>query len=453
MGTSITSLRKNALRIFQTGIDAANPYLAVKDCFTVAENHIEISLDLTHNKKRCGRWQKIHVFAFGKAACSMAKAATEVIPKHRLAGKPLVITNHGNDIALKNIEVITADHPLPDLSGQKAAELLTKKLKKAEIDDLVLILVSGGGSALLPSPSPGITLDDKIATTDLLLASGASIKQINCVRKHLSTVKGGQLARLAAPADLHTLVLSDVINDDLSTIASGPTVPDNTSFVNAIAILKEKNIWDKVPLTVQLILEKGVQGDVKETPKLNDPCFKKSSHTLIGSNSISLNRIVNTAKELGYETDIYSHSLSGEARDEAKKLVLYAKNRIAHGLNQPTAILCGGETTVTIKGTGTGGRNQEMALAFAIAAEKHPLKAKWTFLSGGTDGRDGPTDAAGGIVDPKTLARIKKAKANPNNRLNNNDSYSALKKSKDLVITGATGTNVADLQILLIQPE
>jgi hydroxypyruvate reductase len=454
MGTSITSLRNNARHIFQAGIDAANPYQAVKDCITIAENHFELALDLNSNsKKRCGRWPKTHVFAFGKAACSMAKAAEEVIPKHRLANKPLVITNYENVAALKDIEVIGAGHPLPDISGQKAAELLTERLIETENDELVLILISGGGSALIPYPSPGLTLDDKIATTDLLLASGANIKQINCVRKHLSRTKGGHLAQLAAPADLHTLILSDVIGDELSTIASGPTVPDSTSYADAISILKDKNIWHKVPLNVHLLLEKGALGQVKETAKSNDPCFKKASHTLIGSNSISLNSIIKAAKNLGYETDMFSPSVCGEARDEAERLVLHAKKRIESGLSQPTAILSGGETTVTIRGTGSGGRNQEMALAFAIAAEKHRLKGKWTFLSGGTDGRDGPTDAAGGMVDPETLTRIKKARANPLNRLNNNDSYSALKKSEDLVITGATGTNVADLQIILIQPE
>ncbi len=454
MGTSITSLRKDALHIFQAGIDTANPYQAVKNCITVAENHFELALDLSSDSKiRYGRWPKIHIFAFGKAACSMAKAAEEVIPKHRLANIPIAITNYENVATLKNIEVIGAGHPLPDISGQQAAVLLTERLIDAKNDELVLILISGGGSALIPYPSPGLTLNDKIVTTDLLLASGANIKQTNCVRKHLSRTKGGQLALLAAPADIHTLILSDVIGDELSTIASGPTVPDNTSYADAIAILKDKNIWNKVPLNIHLLLEKGTLGQVKETAKSNDPCFKKASHTLIGSNSICLNSIIKAAKNLGYETDMFSSSVCGEARDEAERLVLHTKKRVENGLAEPLAILSGGESTVTIRGTGIGGRNQEMALAFAIAAEKYQLKGKWTFLSGGTDGRDGPTNAAGGMVDPETMTRIKKARANPLNRLNNNDSYSALKKSEDLVITGATGTNVADLQIILIQPE
>ena len=454
MGTSIQSLRKNALRIFQAGIDAANPYQAVKNCLTVADNHFEIALDLNDaTKKRTGRWSKIHLIAFGKAACNMMEAAEAVIPKHRLASKPLAITNYENQRPLKNIEVIGAGHPLPDNSGLKAAQLIVKHLKNTEPDELVLILISGGGSALIPYPAAGITLEDKTATTDLLLASGASINQINCVRKHLSQIKGGHLTALAAPADLHALILSDVLGDDISTISSGPTVPDNTTFFDALSILKEKDLWNKIPLNVQILLEKGIAGEIKETPNASSPCFNKTSHTLIGSNAISIKAITQAAKNLGYETNIFSQQLSGEARDVAEQLVLRAKALIENGLTQPTAILAGGETTVTLNGTGSGGRNQEMALAFTIAANKHNLKGKWTFLSGGTDGRDGPTDAAGGIVDPGTLGRIKKARANPENRLNNNDSYSALKKSQDLVITGATGTNVADLQVLLIQPE
>ena len=454
MGTSTRSLRKNTLRIFQAGIDAANPYQAVKNCLTVADNHFEIALDLNDaTKKRTGRWSKIHLIAFGKAACNMIEAAEEVIPKHRLASKPLAITNYENQRSLKNVEVIGAGHPLPDSSGQKAAQLIVEKLKHTEADDLVLILVSGGGSALIPYPVTGITLEDKIATTDLLLASGASINQINCVRKHLSRLKGGQLASHAVPADLHTLILSDVLGDGPGAIASGPTFPDHTTFLDATKILKEKDLWNKIPLNVQILLGKGIAGEIKETPKANAPCFNKSSHTLIGSNSISIKAITQAAKKLDYKIDIFSQQLSGEARDVAEQLVLHAKTLIENGITQPTAILAGGETTVTLNGTGTGGRNQEMALAFAIAAKKHNLKGKWTFLSGGTDGRDGPTEAAGGLVDQGTLGRLKKARANPENRLNNNDSYSALKKSQDLVITGATGTNVADLQILLIQPE
>lgn len=453
MNKTIKSLRKNALHLFNTGIAAADPSKAVKDSLIVGENHFEIALDLNDaSKKRIGRWSKIHLIAFGKAACSMAQAATEVIPSHRLASRPLAITNYENKTTLTHVNVIAASHPIPDEAGQKATEKVLEKLKSTEAGELVLILISGGGSALLPYPANGISLDDKQTVTDLLLTSSADIKQINCVRKHLSQIKGGQLAKLSLPADCHSLILSDVVGDDLSSIASGPTVPDITTFSEAIDILKKNGIWNKVSANVQTYLGRGVLGEVKETPRSDDLCFSQTSNTIVGDNSISLKEVTLASKRLGYKTDIFSTSLSGEASKIAEQMVLHANTVIGTGLTRPLAILSGGETTVTVKGTGKGGRNQEMALAFAISVEKHPLASHWVFLSGGTDGVDGPTDAAGGMVDSETLNRIKQARANPENRLNNNDSYSALKKSDDLIITGATGTNVADLQILLIQP-
>ncbi|MCK5830036.1 MAG: glycerate kinase [Methylococcales bacterium] len=451
---SIDLLRQNALQLFQAGINAADPYFAVKNSLEITDNKLKITLGFLGNKeKRIVCWPKIHLIAFGKAACHMTEAAIEIIPQGYLASKPIVVTNYENVTVLKDCEVIGAGHPLPDLAGQKSAEAIAEKLKKTKENEVVLVLVSGGGSALIPFPVRGITLDDKIATTDLLLASGANINQINCVRKHLSQIKGGQLARQALPAELHGLILSDVLGDDLSAIASGPTVPDNTSFSDAILILKKKNIWDDIPQNVKQFLEEGEQGCRRETPKQNDVCFKKTNYTLVGSNTISLNVLIEIAKKNGFEVDVFSRQLCGEAREIAEQLVLYTKNRIGDGLLHPIAILAGGETTVTLKGTGQGGRSQEMALAFSIVAKQYDLKGKWMFLSGGTDGRDGPTDAAGGIVDSGTYSRMMVAGINPENSLKDNDSYTALKEAQGLVMTGATGTNVADLQILLIQPE
>jgi len=307
MNTSFESLRQDAFTIFQAGIAAADPYQAVKNCLTMSENNIEIVLDSNDSlKKRHGNWSKVHVIAFGKAACSMTKAVEEIIPQQLLASTPLAITNYENKIAIENTEVIGAGHPLPDLAGQQAAERIVEQLKTTKEDDLVLALVSGGGSALIPLPAAGITLKDKQETTDLLLASGATIKQINCVRKHLSQLKGGHFAKLAAPADLHALILSDVLGDDLSTIASGPTVPDNSTFADAINTLKTNNVWFKIPETVQQLLEKGAKGEMIETPKQNAPCFEKTSQTLIGSNSISLNASNHSALALNYKTTIFS---------------------------------------------------------------------------------------------------------------------------------------------------
>jgi len=453
MSTVTNILRHDALSIFQQGIEAADPYQAVKKCLSIKGNSLEIALDLNDNKqKRSGQWSKIYIIAIGKAACQMIKAAQEIILGHIKISTALAITNSENVVNLSGVDILVTGHPIPDKAGVKAAKYLTQLLNNTKQGELVLMLISGGGSALLPLPALGISLEDKQKTTDLLLASGTDIKQINCIRKHLSQLKGGRLAELIAPADLHSLILSDVIGNELSSIASGPTVADSSTFAQAISILTEKNIWDKIPLAVQDLLKKGSQGEIKETPKANAACFKYTSHTLIGSNTISLNYCLNTAKNLGYKTELFSASLCGEASNIAEQLALYAK-QVENKLTGRVAIVAGGESTVTIMGTGLGGRNQEMALAFAIAAKKHKLNSHWTFLSGGTDGRDGPTDAAGGMVDPTTLDKLIQGKIDPESFLKNNDSYSALKESQDLLITGATGTNVADIQILLIQPK
>lgn len=430
----LASIRQDALSIFQAGIAAADPYQAVK-------HYLAPTL--------FGNCSKVHLIAFGKAACAMAKAAQEIIPTGMLASRGLAVTNHENVTRIDNIDVIGAAHPLPDEAGLKAAQIIADRVQNAQENELVLVLVSGGGSALIPYPADQITLQEKIATTDLLLASGATINQINCVRKHLSRLKGGGLARMAAPAHLHALILSDVLGDDLSTIASGPTVADNTTFADAIEILKAKGVWDRVPINIRQYLEQGKLGIIAETPKSGDDVFKHNEHTLIGSNAISVNAMLQAAQNQGYEIKLYSDHLCEEAREEAEKLVIHAK---ALTISKPIALLAGGETTVTLKGNGRGGRNQEMALAFAIAAKQHGLTGSWVFLSGGTDGRDGPTDAAGGIVDQNTIKRMTQAGVNPIELLENNDSYTALKTSNDSVNTGATGTNVADLQILLIQP-
>ncbi len=455
-----TRIKQHARRIFEAGVAAADPYLAVKRCLDV--NALS---------------EKIYVIAFGKAACAMARAAVELIPCEQLASA-IAVTNYENATAVDNVEVIGAGHPLPDTPGFQAAQKVALRVSQVQAGELVLVLISGGGSALLPYPVAGITLKEKIATTDLLLACGATINEINCVRKHLSQLKGGGLVRLASPAKVHALILSDVLGDDISTIASGTTVPDTSTYADAIAVLKNKGVCLAVPESVQRHLEQGAQGLIAETPKPDDAIFKQSSHVLCGSNTLSLKAAQIAAEQLGYDTQIYSEQLCGIARDEAEKLAIYAANIVSSlpvhpepieashepsrmggnaavdapaSSTKPLAILAGGETTVNLKGNGKGGRNQEFSLAFAIAAKKHSLN-NWTLLSGGTDGRDGPTDAAGGIVDADSLQSMINAGVNPDEYLNNNDAYHALNASNDLLITGATGTNVADLQILLLHP-
>jgi glycerate 2-kinase len=448
---SIETLRNSAFNIFQAGVAAADPYQAVTRCLIAEDNELQILLN-KNGDKRTGRWNKIHLIAFGKAACPMIKAALDSIPAHYLSGQAIAVTNYENVKPVPGVNVIGAGHPLPDEAGFNAAKRCAEIAQDAQAGELILVLVSGGGSALIPYPVDLVSLSEKIHTTDLLLASGATINQVNCVRKHLSQLKGGGLARMIAPAECHALILSDVIGDDLSAIASGPTVSDETTFDDAIDVLKAKDIWHKVPESVRHYLECGRQGKAKETAKPDDACFAKTNHTLIGSNTLSVKAIMKAAQAQGFDAFLYNDKLCGEARDEAEKLVEFTKSHISTVGNRLIALLAGGETTVTLKGNGRGGRNQEMALAFAIQAQEQELPGNWVFLSGGTDGRDGPTDAAGGMVDSGTIQRMLKAGVNPSALLDNNDSYSALKTSEDLLMTGATGTNVADLQILLFQP-
>jgi hydroxypyruvate reductase len=446
---NITNLRKDAHVIFQSGILAADPYQAVKRYLSVHEQKLSIHcqpLDLSKN------WQKIHLIAIGKAACGMIKAAQEIIPPKLLAPNSLAITNIENSYPIKDINVIGAGHPLPNQIGLSAAKQVYNKVHSAKKNELVLILLSGGGSALLPLPAEGISLEEKINLTTLLLRSGANINEINCIRKHLSAIKGGRLAKLASPADSHTLVLSDVLGDDLSVIASGPSVADPSTFIDAVNILQNYQLWNKTSRSIQQHLKKGVQCLIPDTPNASDPCFINTGCTLIASNHISLNAIFQCAQNLRYITLIYSQALTGEAKIVAENWVNFIKQKLIQGISHSLAFVAGGETTVTLLGNGLGGRNQEMALAFAIAANKHHLNTQWVFLSGGTDGRDGPTDSAGGIIDNQTFSRLIQAGIEPETYLANNDSYYALKKSQDLLITGATGTNVADLQILLIHP-
>jgi len=453
MPTTKTPQRRDILAIFTDGVNAADPYRAVKSALGLKEGCLHIGLDLNDpSKQRIGIWKRIHVLSFGKAACNMAAAALERIPSRYLAGKGVAVTTYENVIAVNNMLVLGAGHPIPDAKGLQAAKIIAEHALEAKAGELVLTLVSGGGSALLPAPVSAISLEEKIAVTNLLLACGADIQQINCVRKHLSLLKGGGLAKMAAPANLHALILSDVIGDDLSSIASGPTVADDTRFIDAITILKAHQIWEQIPESVQTYLQQGAQGLQPETPKSGAEIFKQTSHTLIGGNRLSIDAMQHAATRHKYQVERYSDELRGEARSAAENLVLYAKNLVARPIKNPIAIVAGGETTVTLSAThGKGGRNQEMALAFALAAEHYALPGNWTFLSGGTDGRDGPTDAAGGVVDSETLALIRQAGLDPQQMLDQHNAYPALQAANNLLITGSTGTNVADLQILLLQ--
>jgi hydroxypyruvate reductase len=313
----------------------------------------------------------------------------------------------------------------------------------------VVGVLSGGGSALLPCPVEGVSLEEKRKTTELLLASGATIQEVNAVRKHLSRIKGGQMARLAQPARLLVLVLSDVVGDDLSTIASGPAAPDPATYPECLEILDRYGLREAVPLSVRAHLEKGALGEIPETPKPGDPVFARVHHLIVGNNLLALRGARQKAASLGYETLLLSSMIQGEAREVAKVHGAIAREivRTAHPVTPPCCILSGGETTVTVRGRGLGGRNQEFALSAAVAIADLP---QTVVLSGGTDGKDGPTDAAGAIVDGTTVVRARGSGLDPLRSLAENDSYRFLERVGDLLRTGPTGTNVMDLHLLLV---
>ena len=446
----LAQMRGHARTMFADAVAAADPRAAVVRTLHKQPNSSQIqstakpqSFQLQEFSRR-----KVRVVAFGKAAITMTEGALECVPEDLLIEAPVAVTSYENVIQHGKIQILGAGHPIPNADGLKAARKIAKTVRAAKADELILALISGGASALLPMPPPSITLEDKRNATQLLLTSGADIHEINTVRKHLSELKGGGLARLAYPAALQALILSDVLDNDPGTIASGPTAGDLTTFSDAKGVFLRRGIWEQIPNSIQAHLDRGCDGLIDETTLPEDEIFRDVSNTIVGSNLISLDSICQSAKSAGYDVQIVSKALTGEARSVAKKFLM----RASAPIERPTAFVAGGETTVTVRGSGLGGRNQEMALTFAIDADSRFNNLSWVFLSGGTDGIDGPTDAAGGLVDPGTIARIHNAGYDPRLLLDNNDAYHALDHAGDLLVTGATGTNVADLQILLIHP-
>jgi glycerate 2-kinase len=416
-------LRRDALTIFRAALRAADPAAGVA-------RQLE-RLDVS-------RFRNIYVIGAGKAGASMAHAAERVFGRRITAG--LVNVKDGHTAKVRRIELNECGHPVPDERGVSGAERIAAMAAAAGKDDLVVCLISGGASALLPAPAPPITLAEKQTVTRLLLACGANIHEINAVRKHISLIKGGQLARLAAPATVESLLLSDVIGDDLDVIGSGPTAPDASTFTDAAAIFAKYGIVDRVPKSVR---ERIAAGE-PETPKPGDRLFRRVRNTVVGSNRLALDAAARRAKELGYRTLILSSEIEGETREIARMHAAIARELVHTGrpVRPPACIVTGGETTVTIRGEGLGGRNQEFVLAAAIDLAGVP---DVVVFSAGTDGTDGPTDAAGAIADGATLARNPDARR----RLDANDSYHYFEVLGDLVKTGPTNTNVMDVRLIL----
>lgn len=353
--------------------------------------------------------------------------------------------------AFASLEVVEASHPVPDARGEAGAARMLQLCEEADERTLVVLLLSGGASALLPAPAEGLTLADLQATTDVLLASGAAIDEVNAVRKHISRVKGGQLAAAAWPATLETLVLSDVVGDPLTAIASGPTVADPTTFADCLAICDRYGVTDKLPERVAARL-RGV--DATDTPKPGDARLSRSRARIIGSNAVAVAAAADEARRRGYAPLVLSTTVEGEAREVARVLCAVARECASTGrpVSPPACVIVGGETTVTLRGGGRGGRNQEMALAAAVElARAPPAERSVVFLAGGTDGTDGPTHAAGGVVDAGTVARAARRGADAAAALADNDSHGFFTAAGEgFVVTGPTGTNVADVAVVLV---
>jgi len=441
----LETMRKQALDIFNASLKAVDPVLAVRRYLRKEDNLLRIH-DAHFN---LSSFNRVYLIGFGKAAAAMAKGVEEVLGEELNGGIISVKYGHLDKLSSK-IKINEAGHPVPDDAGMKGAKEMVEFLNHRDEKDLVICVISGGGSAILPLPCEGITLAEKQETTKLLLACGADIKEINAIRKHISQVKGGQLARITQPATLVTLILSDVIGDPLDSIASGPAAPDQTTFEDCWAILTKYELLGKIPPAVEQHLKSGVDKFISDTPKVGDPAFSKTYNNIVGSNWEAVVAARDYAQKLGFNTLILSTFVEGETKDVARVHAAIAKevNKTGNPINIPACIISGGETTVTIRGDGLGGRNQEFVLAAAMDIQG---MEKVVVLSAGTDGTDGPTDAAGAIADGETIQRATQLNLDTFNYLQNNDSYHYFEQLNDLVKTGPTNTNVMDIRIVLIK--
>jgi hydroxypyruvate reductase len=437
--------------IFHAALAAVDPYNAVLNAVSVEHGQLQVG----GAKYELAAYERIVVIGAGKATARMAQAIEMLFGKKISAG--LIVVKAGHTVPLSMIKQVEAAHPVPNEAGIAGTQSILKMANAADEKTLLICLLSGGASALLVAPATGLSLQDKQDTTELLLRGGASINELNSVRKHLSMVKGGRLAQAVYPAQVITLIVSDVIGDPLDVIASGPTAYDNSTYAEAWAVITKYGLQKKLSSRVADYLQRGIIGQEPETVKENDPCLDKVHNVMIASNRQALTAAERKAGQMGYHAKIISATLQGEARDAAGFLAQISRAELA--LMQPgeqRCLLFGGETTVIVRGTGKGGRNQELALAFALEIEG---TRGVSLLSAGTDGGDGPTDAAGAVVDGSTVTRARNLGIEPLRHLDQNDSYTFFQQFDTMadahthLKTGPTGTNVMDMQIVLLQPD
>jgi glycerate 2-kinase len=439
---NITELRHSARLIWEAALNAANPATCIRNFVQFDEGILTVS------GKNIPIEGKLIVIGTGKAGAKMAQVIEEICGGYISGG--IVVTKYGHSLALERIRLVEAGHPLPDAAGIRAVRETRELLRGLSPSDTVICLISGGGSALWPAPAEGITLEEKQEVTQLMLRAGATIRELNAVRKHLSDIKGGQLAKWASPARVISLIMSDVIGDPVDFIASGPTAPDTTSFSDALATIQKYGV--DVPAAVLERFQEGAHGRIPDTPKPGDPLFKRVENVVIANNRLLVDAALEKARELNFKTLILGTEVEGEAKDVGRFFSAIAREigQSGNPIQRPACVLAAGETTVTVRGHGVGGRNQEMALAWAIAMAARALSAPSCFASVATDGSDGPTSAAGGLVDQFTCARGVELGLMPHQYLRENDSSNFLRSTGDLIVTGPTQTNLMDLQILLV---
>ena len=437
--------RELAWQVMRAALQAVDPAQAVRNALRREGSRLRLG----DREFDLDRYRRVLVVGAGKASAPMARATEEILGDRIEAG--LVNVKYGYTDQTRRIRLHEAGHPVPDQSGLEGTREIVRLLEGAGEGDLVLCLISGGGSALMILPEDEITLQDYQALTNDLLRSGATINQINTIRKHIERVKGGRLAQIAAPAEIVTVVLSDVIGNPLDFIASGPTVPDTTTYADALAVLEQFDLLDRAPRAVVDWLRRGARGEIPETPKPGDPLFATVTTAVIGSNDIAAEAALAEAQRLGFTTHLLTTYLEGEAREMGKLAAALAKELVHRGrpARPPACLILGGETTVTVRGSGKGGRNQEIALsaALAMAGVERALIAALA-----TDGSDGPTAAAGGFADGQTLRRAEAKGLDARAALANNDSYTLLREVGDLLVTGPTNTNVNDLLFVFAFP-
>jgi glycerate 2-kinase len=435
-------LRMSARSIFEAGLAAADPYRLLEEGFRILPGEGFRFGDDPFVLPLPGPSGRVRLFGAGKAAGSLARALEERLSQGGVPVSGRIVVKHGHAVKLEHVVVEEGGHPLPDEAGAAATKRLLTDLADGRSEDRIFFLLTGGASSLLVAPAPGIALEDQIATTNLLLRAGATIRELNAVRKHLSAVKGGRLLERMAPAKILAFVVSDVIGDDLSSIGSGPATPDPTTFEDCLRVVSRYRLEDSLPATVRERLQGGARGLVPETPKPESELFARVHHVILASNRMSLSEARKKAIELGFDAEIFRRDMEGEVHEVAREFAARLVSRAASPGR--FVLLAGGELTLRVQGTGRGGRNQELALVVAREIRGH---SGIGLLAAGTDGTDGPTDAAGAFADGETWERARRGGIDPDGILADNDSYRLFDRLGDLLRTGPTGTNVNDLVI------